>query len=146
MLLFLLVHCWITLTASTTSAFVNYHHLDLESPWGPSVGSMLLALTLFGVLDKTDFRLGMHTGELSSTLLHESNRPTIQTSLEAENVPRNGYPSTNSIRSCSRPGYKVIEKDCHWFQTIRSKLMSKLIVTWNRPSAREIINNKSTCS
>jgi len=75
---------------------------------------MLLALILFGVLYKTDFRLGgMLAGGLSSTLLHEYKRPTIQTSPEVENIPRNGYSSTNSIRSCSRPGYKVIEKDCH---------------------------------
>ena len=110
LLLFLLVHCWITLTASTTSAFVK-----LSSPWlewlgGPSVGSMLLALTLFGVLDKTDFRLGVHAGGLSLTLLHESNRPTIQTSPEAENIPRNGYCSTNSIKSFSRPGGSCLDR------------------------------------
>ena len=48
---------------------------------------MLLALTLFGVLGRTDFGLGVHAGGLGSILLHASSRSTILSSLEAENIP-----------------------------------------------------------
>ena len=58
---------------------------------------MLLALTLFGVLDRTDFGLGVHAGELGSILLHGSSRSTILSSLEAENIPRDGYSFANLV-------------------------------------------------
>lgn len=68
------------------------------------LGSMLLVLTLFGVLDWTGFGLGVHTGGLGSMLLHESSKSTILTSLGPENIPKDGYSPTNSIRLDSKLG------------------------------------------
>ena len=68
------------------------------------LGSMLLVLTLFGVLDWTGFGLGVHTGGLGSMLLHESSESTILTSLGPENIPKDGYSPINSIRLDSKLG------------------------------------------
>jgi len=68
------------------------------------LGSMLLVLTLFGVLDWTGFGLGVHNGGLGSMLLHESSKSTIPTSLAPENIPKDGYSPTNSIRLDSKLG------------------------------------------
>ena len=61
-----------------------------------------------------------------------SQEPTILTPFEAENIPRDGYSSANSIRFDFRPCYKVIKRliSDHWKQR-NGKTLSSVEQTFN---------------